>query len=499
MRDYTPAAPPARGRIAPLRTSPAARGRVSLARPCKLAAFRQMQGVSFAPASVRIITFNVNGIRSSERRGLRALARPRRSPGTSCACRRSRRRTTTFRRSLKAPRSSHAAFLPAERKGYSGVAIYAKRPPRIVAGFGCAEFDAEGRYLEAHFAELTVVNVYLPSGSSGPHRQASKFRFLDAFLPHLAKLRKRKREIVLCGDWNIAHREIDLKNWRANRKNSGFLPEEREWLTRVFDELGFVDVFRRIDPRPDRYTWWSNRGQAWAKNVGWRIDYQIATPGIAAKANGGVDLHQPALLRSCATRDRLRLRAQVMPSQRHARRRARVERSRDAAPDRPRPRPRRQAPARRRESDRPSRTQGRSRRPERLRQVEPLRADPRGARTRMPEASSCRRRGRSHTSRRRHPPSRPPPSSSCRTAIASCARSSGSWRRPRPPPSAIPNGQGEALALLHHRFEDIGGYSARARAATLLSGLGFPGRVPRGLRRERFPAAGACGSISRRR
>jgi exodeoxyribonuclease III len=133
-------------------------------------------------------------------------------------------------------------------------------------------------------AELTVVSVYLPSGSSGPHRQASKFRFLDAFLPHLRQLRKRNREIVLCGDWNIAHREIDLKNWRANRRNSGFLPEERAWLTRVFDELGFVDVFRRIDPRPDRYTWWSNRGQAWAKNVGWRIDYQIATPGIAARA-----------------------------------------------------------------------------------------------------------------------------------------------------------------------------------------------------------------------
>jgi exodeoxyribonuclease-3 len=114
----------------------------------------------------------------------------------------------------------------------------------------CQEFDAEGRYLEAHFAELSVISVYLPSGSSGPHRQASKFRFLEVFLPHLAKLRSKKREIVLCGDWNIAHREIDLKNWRSNRKNSGFLPEEREWLTRVFDELGFVDVFRRLDPRP---------------------------------------------------------------------------------------------------------------------------------------------------------------------------------------------------------------------------------------------------------
>ena len=135
-----------------------------------------------------------------------------------------------------------------------------------------------------NFADVTVVSMYLPSGSSGPHRQASKFRFLDAFLPHLAKLRTSGRELVLCGDWNIAHRPIDLRNWRSNQKNSGFLPEERAWLTRVFDELGFVDVFRRVDARPDQYTWWSNRGQAWAKNVGWRIDYQIATPGIAARA-----------------------------------------------------------------------------------------------------------------------------------------------------------------------------------------------------------------------
>jgi len=121
-------------------------------------------------------------------------------------------------------------------------------------------------------------------GSSSPERQEAKFRFLDAFLPHLAGLRAEGREIVLCGDWNIAHREIDLRNWRGNQKNSGFLPEERAWLTQVYDELGFVDAFRVVDQRPEQYTWWSNRGQAWAKNVGWRIDYQIATPGIAARA-----------------------------------------------------------------------------------------------------------------------------------------------------------------------------------------------------------------------
>ena len=135
------------------------------------------------------------------------------------------------------------------------------------------------------FRDVTVISLYLPSGSSGPHRQASKFRFLAEFLPHLAQLRQQQREIILCGDWNIAHQPIDLKNWRSNQKNSGFLPEERAWLTRVFDDLGFVDVFRKVDPRAEQYTWWSNRGEAWANNVGWRIDYQIATPAIAAKAH----------------------------------------------------------------------------------------------------------------------------------------------------------------------------------------------------------------------
>jgi exodeoxyribonuclease-3 len=149
---------------------------------------------------------------------------------------------------------------------------------------GVAEIDAEGRYLRADFGQLSVISVYLPSGSSGEHRQQAKFRFMEEFYPQLQRLRAGGQEIVLCGDLNIAHKEIDLKNWRGNRKNSGFLPEEREWLTRVFDDLGWVDVFRTIDARPDQYTWWSNRGQAWAKNVGWRIDYQLATPGMAATA-----------------------------------------------------------------------------------------------------------------------------------------------------------------------------------------------------------------------
>jgi exodeoxyribonuclease-3 len=171
-----------------------------------------------------------------------------------------------------------------EKKGYSGVAIYSKaKPTEVIAGFGSREFDAEGRYVEARFKGLSVVSVYLPSGSSSEERQQAKFRFLARIYPHLVKL-KAEREFVLMGDINIAHKEIDLRNWKSNRKNSGFLPEERAWLDRLFGELKWVDAFREVDPRPDQYTWWSNRGQARAKNVGWRIDYQIASPRLAGRA-----------------------------------------------------------------------------------------------------------------------------------------------------------------------------------------------------------------------
>jgi exodeoxyribonuclease-3 len=156
----------------------------------------------------------------------------------------------------------------------------------VQIGFGCPEFDAEGRYVQCDFGKLSVISVYCPSGSSSEERQQAKFRFMEVFLPHLAQLRACGREVVVCGDWNIAHKEIDLKNWRSNQKNSGFLPEERAWLTRVLDEVGWVDVYRRLHPDTtgDAYTWWSNRGQAWANNVGWRIDYHVSTPGLAETA-----------------------------------------------------------------------------------------------------------------------------------------------------------------------------------------------------------------------
>jgi exodeoxyribonuclease-3 len=158
-----------------------------------------------------------------------------------------------------------------------------KQPSQISRGFGIEEFDREGRYLEAHFGHLSVVSLYLPSGSAGPERQASKFRFLQAFMPHLHELQSRGIPYILCGDWNIAHKPIDLKNWKSNQKNSGFLPEERLWLDTLFGTGHYVDAFRETNPHAEQYTWWSNRGQAYAKNVGWRIDYHIASSTLRGK------------------------------------------------------------------------------------------------------------------------------------------------------------------------------------------------------------------------
>jgi exodeoxyribonuclease-3 len=232
---------------------------------------------------MRIITLNVNGIRSAARRGLFEWL-PRQRADVVCL-QEVKAQQDDLTEQMRAPGGFHGFFNCAEKKGYAGVALYARREPdKIRAGFGSKEHDDEGRYLQADFGKLSIVSLYLPSGSAGPHRQESKYRFMDQFFPVLKKLRHDGREYILCGDWNIAHKEIDLKNWKSNQKNSGFLPEERAWLTRVFDELGWVDVFRTLNDKPEQYTWWSNRGRAWEKNVGWRIDYQIATPGIAKLA-----------------------------------------------------------------------------------------------------------------------------------------------------------------------------------------------------------------------
>jgi exodeoxyribonuclease-3 len=234
---------------------------------------------------VRIVTLNLNGIRSAYAKGFPVwLARQR----AEVACvQEIKAQAADMTAKMLNPPGHYGYFHYAEKKGYSGVGIYSRRQPdQVIEGLGIKEIDAEGRYIELVFGGLSVVSVYLPSGSSGEHRQAAKFRFMKRFYPHLVKLTQSGREVIVCGDWNIAHREIDLRNWKSNQKNSGFLPEERAWMTRVLGELGWVDVYRRLYPGAtgEAYTWWSNRGQAWAKNVGWRIDYQIATSGIAAKA-----------------------------------------------------------------------------------------------------------------------------------------------------------------------------------------------------------------------
>ncbi len=234
---------------------------------------------------LRIISLNLNGIRSATAKGLLEWL-PQQAADILCV-QELKAQMADLSDTLRAPAGYQGWFHCAEKKGYSGVGIYSRlTPERVIVGLGIDDIDAEGRYLQLDFGRLSVVSLYLPSGSSSEERQQAKFSFMARIFPHLAALRASGREIVICGDWNIAHREIDLKNWKSNQKNSGFLPEERAWLSQLFDEQGWVDVYRRLHPDTtgDSYTWWSNRGQAWAKNVGWRLDYHIATPGIATTA-----------------------------------------------------------------------------------------------------------------------------------------------------------------------------------------------------------------------
>lgn len=228
---------------------------------------------------MKIITLNANGIRSAARKGFFDWL-PRQNADVVCL-QEIKAQTAQLNDELFWPANFSCYYLEAEKKGYSGVALYArKEPDEVIQGLGWEDMDAEGRYLEARFGNLSVVSLYIPSGSSSEERQAVKFSFLDRFLPFLDDCARSGRQYVFCGDWNIAHKPIDLKNWRSNQKNSGFLPEERAWLDRVFDDNGWVDAFRTVNPEPEQYTWWSNRGQAWAKNVGWRIDYHVVSPAL---------------------------------------------------------------------------------------------------------------------------------------------------------------------------------------------------------------------------
>ena len=240
----------------------------------------------------KITSLNFNGIRSAATKGMEAWVE---KSALDCMC----VQEIKAQVSDMAGKFEHIAgmqgyFHCAEKKGYSGVGVYSRHVPSdVIMGFDGGEFDSEGRYVELRFDTLerkfSVISSYFPSGSAGPHRQEAKFRFLDKMYPHLMAL-KQTREFVLCGDINIAHKEADLKNWKSNQKNSGFTPEERAWMTKLLDAspegANMHDVYRRLQPDTTDtcYTWWSQRGQAYAKNVGWRLDYHLATPAFAALA-----------------------------------------------------------------------------------------------------------------------------------------------------------------------------------------------------------------------
>ena len=230
---------------------------------------------------MRIITLNVKGIRAAARKGFFDWL-PKTNADFVCL-QEVRAGLEQIEDPMYWPAGYECHYQPAEKPGYSGVAVFSRRKTdAVIPQVGFPGFDAEGRYLEVQLGNLSVVSFYLPSGTSGDARLNFKYECMDYLDGVFKRMVASGRDVVVCGDWNIAHKEIDLKNWRGNRKNSGFLPAERAWLDRLYDDIGMVDTFRMIDPNPERYTWWSNRGQAYAKNVGWRLDLQVATPGLAA-------------------------------------------------------------------------------------------------------------------------------------------------------------------------------------------------------------------------
>jgi exodeoxyribonuclease III len=231
---------------------------------------------------MRIITLNANGIRSAERKGFFTWMQQQ---NADYVClQETKAQNHQLDNDIFCPSNYHCFYHDAEKKGYSGVALYCKQQPdQVITGLGWADIDVEGRFIEAQFGRLSVISLYLPSGSSGEERQNFKFSVLNRLLPYLQQRVSEDRDFIICGDWNIAHKNIDLKNWRGNQKNSGFLPEERAWLDTLLAEGHWLDAFRLINSDADQYTWWSNRGQAWLNNVGWRIDYQMISQSLRDK------------------------------------------------------------------------------------------------------------------------------------------------------------------------------------------------------------------------
>jgi len=229
---------------------------------------------------VKIITFNANGLRSAASKGFFDWFAGQ-DADVLCV-QETKAQEHQLGDAAFRPNGYHVHFRDAgSKKGYSGVAIYSRRQPdEVRTELGWAPFDDEGRYLEARFGNLSVVSLYLPSGSSGDERQQFKFKVMDWIAPIFQQWLRSGRDYVLCGDWNIVHTRRDIRNWTSNQKNSGCLPEERAWLERLLTEEGWLDSYRHLKPEGEDYTWWSQRGAARAKNVGWRIDYQMITPGL---------------------------------------------------------------------------------------------------------------------------------------------------------------------------------------------------------------------------
>lgn len=231
---------------------------------------------------MRIITMNLNGIRSATRKGFFDWVT---TQGADIICvQETKAQMEHLVDEIYRPEGYFCHFADAEKKGYSGVGIYCRKEPNLLTkGLGWECPDREGRYIQADFGEVSIASLYMPSGTSGEDRQTVKFAFLDRFIDVLKQISDESRHYIICGDWNIAHKQIDIKNWRSNQKHSGFLPEERAWLDQLFDEVGMVDAFRVINQEADQYTWWSNFGQAYERNVGWRIDYQVISPSLKNK------------------------------------------------------------------------------------------------------------------------------------------------------------------------------------------------------------------------
>ena len=231
---------------------------------------------------MRIITANVNGIRAAERKGFFDWMKKQRAD--VICIQETKAQEHQLDDELFYPKGYHCYYFDAEKKGYSGVAIYCKtKPNKITKGLGWAHADTEGRWIQAEFDGITVASLYLPSGSSSPERHQNKLKFMQQLAEDMKGMKRKRREFVICGDFNVVHKEIDITNWKSNQKNSGCTPEDQAWVDTVLDEIGYADAFREINKKAGEYTWWSNRGNARANNVGWRIDYQFVTPGLKDK------------------------------------------------------------------------------------------------------------------------------------------------------------------------------------------------------------------------